>query len=95
MYMDFKPNNDHVEEKVFKLNADLDALFFVADAGELLVATYDINDMTRIEQEIQNSSLVVDTIMIARMQFPSEVLFEFAQSGYETFGDFIDALQQT
>ena len=95
MYMDFKPNNDHVEEKVFKLNADLSALFFVADAGELLVATYDINDMTRIEHEIQNSSLVIDTVMFARMQFPSEVLFEFAQSGYETFGDFIDALQQT
>ena len=93
MYMDFKPNNDHVEEKVFKLNADLDALFFVADAGELLVATYDINDMTRIEHEIQNSSLVIDVVMIARMQFPSEILFEFAQSGYETFGDFIEALQ--
>lgn len=92
MYMDFRPNNDHVEEKVFNLNADLAAIYFVADSGELLVGSYSPEDMVRTENTIRNSSIMPDTFLVARMQFANEMIYEFAQSGFLSFADFIQSL---
>ncbi|MDO5331322.1 MAG: hypothetical protein Q4E99_01465 [Bacillota bacterium] len=92
MYMDFNPNNDHVEESVFRLNADLHALYYITDEGELLIGTYNIDDMANVEERIQDSIVAVDTILIGRMQFPTEILYEFAQSGFGSFEEFLKTL---
>lgn len=92
LYMDFNPDNNHVEEKIFRLNGDLHSLFFVSDDDDFLVATYSLDDMISIEKMISLSPICSDVFMVGRMQFPSEMVYEFAQSGIPSFEDFIQAL---
>jgi len=92
MYMDFYPNNDHVEKKVFNLNADLRATYYISEVGELIIATYTPEDMEETEYRIKKSALYPGLFLISRMQLGSEMVFEFAQSGAPSFVEYINAL---
>ncbi len=93
MYMDFKPNNNHVNEKEFKLYNDIRALYFVSDFGELVVAAYTPEEIKLAELRIRNSSIMPDTVLMAKMQFAHSVIYDFAQSDFTSFGEFIKSLE--
>lgn len=93
MFMEFKPDNNHVEKAEFKLYNDLAALYYVSDYGELIVASYTLGDMMAAEKKIINSPLTADIALAGRLQFQNSLVYEFAQSGFTSFGEFIKSLE--
>ncbi|MCQ2553410.1 MAG: hypothetical protein MJ150_03805 [Clostridia bacterium] len=93
MFMEFKPHNAHVDRRVFKLYEDLHALYYVSDYGELIIAAYTPEDIRDVEYRIKSSNLMPDLQIMIKMQLATQVLYEFAQSGYTHFGAFIKSLE--
>jgi len=93
MYMEFKPDNMHVEQKVFTLSDDISALFFVSDFGQLIVAAYDYDSILRAEAHIAVSSLRHYIYPTNKYKFLDSVLYEFTQSGFDDFNDFVSSIQ--
>ena len=93
MFMDFKPNNNHVNDKEFRLYNDIRTLYFVSDFGELIVAAYTLEEIKLAELRIRNSTIMPDTALMVKMQLAHSVIYDFAQSDFSSFGEFIKSLE--
>ena len=84
----FNFNNHHVREEVYVINNDLKAIYY-ATRENLYVATYSQRDRDYI-----NKLLVAnykDYIKFKdAMFFEQNVLFDFAESGYDDFYYFVE-----
>jgi len=92
MFMEFKTDNNHVEKKEFRLYNDLSAVYYVSDFGELIMATYTLGEMLEAEKKILGSPLIKDISLVGRYQFPRSILYDFADSGYTSFEEFLARL---
>lgn len=91
MYMDYMSDNSHAENKVFYLNDDVNALYYIGDAGELVVTAYSFEKIMAAEAKLANDygySLYV----VGRYQFQTSLIYDFIESGAEYFQDYLDAL---
>lgn len=93
MFMEFKPDNKHVDGPEFKLYDDIKALYFVSDYGELIVAAYSEEDIKAAETQIRNSLLRKDVKIMVKLQLARSVLYDFADSNYTNFGQFVKSLE--
>ena len=92
MYMEFKPDNLHAEQREFKLSDDIEALYYVTDFGQLIVAAYTLEAIQRAEKRIARDPLAVYVTPTAKYNFAQSILYEFAVSGYTDFSEFLDSL---
>ncbi len=88
MYMEFKADNEHVNNRIFNLYDDIQTLFYVSDYGELVVAAYTLEDISDAERRIQ-LQLASDVQLTVKMQFAHSVLYDFAQSEFTSFSQFV------
>lgn len=93
MYMEFKPHNLHVERPVFNLSDDIEALYFVSEFGQLIVGAYSYESICRAEARVSGPELRSLVFPTGKYKFPEAVLFEFAQSGFDDFNEFISSIQ--
>ena len=93
MFMEFKPDNRHVNKPEFKLYDDIKALYFVSDYGELIVAAYSYEEIKAAEGRIRNSLLMPDVQIMVKIQLARSILYDFADSNYTNFGQFIKSLE--
>jgi hypothetical protein len=93
LYLQFKNNNDHLKESVYRLNDDIRGIFFISDHGQFIAAAYSLQTITRIERELQ---LTVRTglSLRAKYEFKESVFYEFMQSDFLDFSDFVDYLNE-
>ena len=93
LFLSFNKNNDHVGKQVFRLNEDVFGLYFVTDLEQLIIAAYSIKSIHAIERELLRNSLANSLILTAKYEFKEPVLYEFIQSGFEDFDDFLDFIK--
>ena len=93
MYMMFQPDNSHIEKQEFNLNDDVRALFFVTDFGQLIVGAYTEADIIAAEAMISFNEIWNYVMVSGRYQFADPIIFDFAQSGFENFDEFLKSLQ--
>lgn len=93
MFMEFKPDNSHADCSEFRLYEDINALYFVSDYGELIVAAYSNDEIKAVENRIRNSVLKPDVKIMIKIQLARSVIYEYAESGYTNFGQFIRSLE--
>lgn len=93
MYMCFKPDNSHVEKSEFRLADDIFAIFYVTDYGQLIVGTYSMEDMISVSKLLSEKETAADICLTSKYNFAQSVIYEFAQSDYTDFDDFVDDLQ--
>jgi len=93
LFLSFNKNNDHVGKQVFRLNEDVFGLFFVTDLEQLIIAAYSLKSIHAIERALQNHSLASALFLTAKYEFKEPVLYEFIQSGFEDFDDFLDFIK--
>ncbi len=93
MHMEFRKDNSHVERDLFELSEDLRALYFVTDFGQLIVAGNDRLSIDDAERRIKSDKISKMIYPTGRYRFTNPVLFEFAQSGYDDFEDFLKSLE--
>ena len=94
LYMEFKPDNAHVEQPVFNLGDDIEAIYFVSEFGQLIVGAYSYEAIYSAERRIEASRLREFIYPTNRYKFLDSVLYEFAQSGFDDFNEFVSSIQE-
>jgi len=94
MYMQFKPDNNHVEQAVFNLNDDVQAIFFVTEFNQLLVIAYSQDAIINVETAICTSQLKGQVFPTHKYKFLDSVIYDFAQSGFDDFSDFVETIEE-
>ena len=92
LFMAFKQNNDHVNERIFMLSNDVQGVYYLTDFGQLIACAYSADDVDRLEETIAKSTLAPYLEVTGRYEFREPVLFEFIKSNFEDFDDFLDFL---
>ncbi|MDD4199769.1 MAG: hypothetical protein PHS19_00105 [Eubacteriales bacterium] len=92
MFMAFKKTNDHVKERIFMLSNDVSGVYFLTDFGQLIVMSNTEAGIRRLEAKIAANPLHPYLLLTHRFEFTQPVLFEFINSGFEDFDDFLNFL---
>ncbi|MDO4746231.1 MAG: hypothetical protein Q4B18_06725 [Bacillota bacterium] len=94
MFMAFKPTNDHVNSRIFRLSNDVKGVYYLTDFGQLLVSAYTLQDIRYMENKLKMSMLAPFLMTTAKYEFKEPVLFEFIQSDFEDFDDFLEYIRE-
>ena len=93
LFMAFKKNNDHVNSRVFRLSNDVKGIYYLTDFGQLIIASYTLHEIRYLENQLKASPLAPFLIATAKYEFKEPVLFEFMQSDFEDFDDFLNFIR--
>lgn len=93
LFMSFKKNNDHVNSRIFRLSNDVKGIYFLTDYGQLIVASYTLYDIRFLENKLKASPLAPFLMVTSKYEFKEPVLFEFMQSDFEDFDDFLSYIR--
>jgi hypothetical protein len=93
LYLQFKNNNDHLKESVYRLNDDVRGLFFITENGQLIAVAYSLSAIGRIEKELRIGARA-GLILSAKYEFKDSVFYEFIQSDFPDFSDFVEYLNE-
>ena len=93
LFMAFKKNNDHVNSRIFRLSNDVKGIYYLTDYGQLIVAAYTLQEIRHLENQLKVSPLALFLIPTAKYEFKEPVLFEFMQSDFEDFDDFLNFIR--
>lgn len=93
LFMAFHKHNEHVNRSVFRLNDDVQSLFFLTNFGQLIVGAYSLSSIWEAERKLQKSSLGMLVVPTAKFEFKEPVLLDFVQSDYEDFDDFLNDIK--
>ena len=93
LYMIFHPNNKHVAKREYRLNEDVLGMYFITTSVQLLAAAYSLEEIKLLEKDLSESSIGHSLIPIGRYEFQEAVLYEFIQSGFGSFEDFVNAIR--
>lgn len=92
LYMLFNKNNDHVNRPVYRLNEDVNGIYFVTKFNQLIAAAYDKPSIASLEQDIEKSPLNRQVLMSAKYEFQDPILFEFVNSNFTDFEEFVELI---
>jgi hypothetical protein len=93
MFMSFKSNNDHVDSHEFRMNSDMNGIFFLTNYGQLIVTAYNLRTIRQLENKLKMSLLAPYLMLTSKYEFKNPVLLEFIQSDFEDFEDFLDTFR--
>ncbi len=93
LFLVFNKNNNHVIRRIFQLNEDIHGLYYVTDFGQLLIASYSLSDIRAMEKQLQKTSVQQYLLPTAKYEFKEPILYEFIQSGFDDFADFLDSIK--
>jgi hypothetical protein len=93
LFIEFKKNNDHVNQKVFTLNDDIQCLFYISDYGQLIISAFSLSEINLAEKQLKNCPAYSLLIVSEKFEFKEPILYEFIQSGFDDFIDFVDTME--
>ena len=93
LFMAFKPSNSHVDSRIFRLSNDVRGIYFLTDYGQLIMAAYSLIEIQTLERKIAACPLAPFLMATAKYEFKEPVLFEFINSDFEDFEDFLEAIK--
>ncbi|HHX14219.1 MAG TPA: hypothetical protein GX726_04600 [Clostridiales bacterium] len=95
LFLEFQNTNEHVNHKVFRLNDDIMGLYYITDYGQLLLTSYSLAEIQMMEHSLLRLPLRQYLVPGSKYEFKEPVLYEFIQSDFEDFADFLDTLQRS
>jgi len=93
LYMMFHANNKHVAKWEYRLNEDVLGMYYVSSSGQLLAAAYSLEEIKKLENDLAKAPVGRTLIPTGKYEFQEPVLYEFIQSGFAEFEDFVDAIK--
>lgn len=93
LYMMFHNHNHHVNKPIFMLNADVAGIYYLTDSGQLLAAAYNLSEIHALEKDLRKSILAPYVVATGKYEFKEPVLYEFVESRFDDFNDFLDFIQ--
>jgi hypothetical protein len=94
LYLQFKNNNDHLKESVYRLNDDVRGVFFITEYGQLIAVAYSLSAISRIEKELR-MGIREGLTLCAKYEFKDSVFYEFMQSDFPEFSEFVEFLNDS
>lgn len=88
LFMIFKPNNNHVAKKEYRLNEDVLGLYYVSET-ELVCASNSKADIWELEKDLAKSTIRAELKPTSRYEFKEPVIYEYMNSGFESFSQFV------
>ena len=92
LFLSFNTNNNHVNKQVFRLSDDVYGLYFVTDFGQLILSASTLKNIQSMENKILKSPLGHILIPGSKFEFKEPVLYEFIQSDFDDFDEFVEYL---
>lgn len=93
LFMAFNNNNKHVDRRVFRLNDDVMGLYYIGDSGEMIIAAYSQATISFLELDLLNGPFGKFIVPLSKYEFKEPVLYDFIQSDFDYFDEFVEALQ--
>ncbi|MDR0886393.1 MAG: hypothetical protein LBN22_08585 [Clostridiales Family XIII bacterium] len=90
LFMTFKPDNDHIKEEIYRLNDDIEQMMYLTSEDQLIVATFSLPEIHKVERMIELSPLGKMVYPVAKFEFKEDVFYDFAQSDT---GDFMHYME--
>jgi len=90
LYTEFNSTNKHVEPPVYYLNGDIYAVYYLTDSDQLVVSTFNEENLENIETFFKNSGLNEYLAYEGDFEADTSLIYEFVNSGYESFYDFLN-----
>jgi len=90
LYTEFNPNNDHVKKPIYYLNGDIYAVYYVTTGNQLAVATYKEENLKDIKEYFNIEEFEGIMEFESEFKIDNPILYEFVQSGYDNFYEFIN-----
>lgn len=93
LFLSFNSNNNHVNKRIFQLSEDVFGMYYITDFGQLIVASYSLSGIHSLEKDLRKSVLAPYLVATAKYEFKEPVLYEFIQSDFEDFDEFLDFIR--
>lgn len=107
LFMTFRPTNDHVDSRDFQLSNDVRGMYFLTNHRQLILCAHSLQDIRYLERTVASSVLAPYLIQSGRfnfmpgsvygesgtLEFRDSVLYEFMNSDFELFEEFLAALR--
>ncbi|MHC1722028.1 MAG: hypothetical protein AB9836_02350 [Aminipila sp.] len=94
LFLAFNKNNSHVDKPVFRLNEDVYGMFYISDFGQMIIASYNVKGILALEMDLRKSPLKEYMDMTAKYEFKEPILYEFIQSDFDDFEDFLEFIRE-
>lgn len=92
LFMIFQTHNDHVKKSTYLLNDDVLGLYYVVDGNQILLVAHSIQNSKILEKDLLQSNMQPYLMPISKYEFPEPVLFDFINSKFDDFEDFVVTL---
>ena len=89
LFMIFQPHNDHVKNATYLLNDDVLGVYYLIEDNQLILASYNLSDIRRMELDLAESSMAPYIVPVSKYEFKDPVLFDFINSSFDDFEDFV------
>lgn len=93
LYMMFHNHNNHVNQQVFMLSADVAGIYYLSNSGQLLAVAYGLPEIHALEKDLRKSVLSPYLVTTDKYEFKEPVLYDFVESKFEDFNEFIRFIQ--
>jgi hypothetical protein len=93
LFLQFKNNNDHLKDTVYRLNDDIRGIFYITEFGQLIAVAYSLSAINRIEKELQSSANAL-IYPSSKYEFKESVFYEFVQGDFAEFSEFMEYLDE-
>lgn len=91
LFIQFKENNLHMGSSEYRLNDDLYCIYYISNFFQLIVTAYSRHSIYSIEHVLENSKIGKQLLPVSKYQFKEPMIYEFIQSEYEDFEEFVQA----
>ena len=92
LFLSYRPNNDHVDRRVFRISEDVRGMFFLSTCGQLILSAYNEGDVMSLERMLRNNVLAPYLSLCGRYEFQTPVLYEFMRSDFDSFEEYVRTL---
>lgn len=92
LFMVFQPHNNHVKQSTYLLNDDVLGIYYYIEDSQLILASYSLEDIRKLEADLAASTMSSFVVPISKYEFKEPVLFDFINSPFDDFEDFVTAI---
>ena len=92
LYTEFNKNNDHVKSSCYYLSADIFAVYYITDSDQMIISTFKEENLDFISNFFEENGFNNYLDYEGEYEIDSSIIYEFVNSNYENFYDFINMI---
>ena len=88
-FMLFRPNNNHVDTRDYKLYDDIFGIYHITSTGQFICSSSDQRDLAMMELDLVFSPIYKSLELTGNYELNEPVMAQFLSSGYDDFNEFL------